>query len=183
MCLIRIEVISIISFEILCIIAKAIDCSYGGINLTGLEAIRKIGVSDRFQRGPMPCRHTVSDKMQKFSKYINDNYLPLTCGLYQRALNKVGSFNPEDVSEIASFPAGAALDFMLWSTGLDKIAKIRSVQIALTCDGARLSNTYGHVTVGWKTVDREAKYLGKPIADYQSLHHCYPIKSYIGKED
>ena len=76
----------------------------------------------------MPGRHTVADRMKDFNKHINENYLSLACRYYEKAAGEAITFDEEDVVEVASFDAKETLDFMLQCTGLDEVAKRRSVQ-------------------------------------------------------
>ena len=53
----------------------------------------------------------------------------------------------------------------------------------VTGDGASLTNELGHITVGYKLVDKRAKNSDNSAINYQSYYSCFPIRTVIAEEN
>ena len=91
------------------------------------------------------------------------------------------------------------LSYLIKIHGLSEICKERSIEVAITMDGAKLTKRISHMMAGIKIIDRDAK---DPISgeklisfhtdsdgtikyksgSYQSRSNCYPFLILIGKE-
>jgi len=101
-------------------VAKAIDSSTGGINLTGLESLRRAETLRKWDRGCLSSRTSVQRAQRELEDYMTSQ-LPISCWYDDSVQRKVVSFAPEDV-----------LRYMLRHYGLEEIAKTSSVEIAIT---------------------------------------------------
>jgi hypothetical protein len=72
---------------------------------------------------------------------------------------------------------------------LNNFAKIRSVEICLTIDGAPLDGHTGRVTIGFKICDKEAKcpisgkYIYSELKNMQSSKWAYLITMLLAKDN
>jgi len=156
------------------LLARAIDSSWGGLNLNGVEHLREfVEELERYERGCIPSRSTIQDRQRKLESYMSSTYMPYTCKYDDILKCEIASFKPQDV-----------LKFILKTFQLDERAKSHSVELAITEDGARLTNKYGHVSVGFKVVDKSARdpITKEFITDFQSVYLCFPVKTYLGPE-
>jgi len=92
-------------------------------------------------------------------------------------------YNEELDAEVASFDPLQLLAFIIKETGMHEYAKEGPIEIAITADGASLGNGIGHVTIGYKVVDKRATLPRRDkTPGFQSVYLCYPIMTIIGKE-
>jgi hypothetical protein len=119
-------------------VAKCIDKSYRGLNLSSLNAFRDLLQLDRYERGLIPCHTTVERAQNKLEQKMQ-TVVPYTI-----------EYNQEMKCEVGSFDYRKLLKFIIVHHGLHDYAlrgreQDEAIAIAITCDGARYvgsMNTY-----------------------------------------
>jgi len=148
------------------------DLNFAGCNYGALETIRKTEILKKNEQGVIPSSSSVRNACSKLENHMAVNYsLKINEDLLSPA-------------PYAGFDIEPLLRFILKLYKLDELATTSSVVIAVTADGAQFTNTLGHVTVGFKMVDERATdpYTGKLLSTFQSVNHCFPIKSVLAGE-
>ena len=156
-------------------LARAIDSSYGGMNLTALKSIRKVEPLQSYERGFFVSHTTVQRSQNELEKYMAQ-FIPIR-----------HYYDSRFGAEVATFDHKELLAFIIKHHGLHEHALAGSIEIAVTADGASLGNGQGHVTIGYKVVDKRATIphdiqTTGDASGFQSVNMCYPIRSVIGKE-
>jgi hypothetical protein len=88
-----------------------------------------------------------------------------------------------------SFDPQELFTYLIKHFCLSDVAKWRSVEIALTVDRAPPDDHTGHVTVGFKICDKEAKYpisgkyIFSELKNIQSSKWYYPIIMLLAKDN
>ena len=169
-------------------VLKAIDLHGGILNYKGYEALRSIESSTIFNcpnNNILPHYHRVKTLSKKIND-IADNIIPFT----SQVNNDI---------DIVSFDFKKMLLYLIKIHGLSEICKERSIEVAITIDGAKLTKRVSHMMAGIKIIDRDAKdpISGESLISFvtesdgtikyksgshQSRTNCYPFLILIGKE-
>jgi hypothetical protein len=158
------------------VIAKSMDIRFAGLNFQGLETVRTVQDLGRREQGVIPSPSTVRRDMSKLECYMRSEYGLFGISGLDSAKNEVMTTPPEPL-----------LRYLIKSYGLQDIAQVESIDMCITYDGAQLTKKVGHVTCGFKMCDSRSinPSTGSPIfegAGYQSVDHCHPVCSVVGKE-
>jgi hypothetical protein len=79
--------------------------------------------------------------------------------------------------------------YLVTHFGLAEKAKTGTVEFAITCDGAPLVDLTGHLTIGFKIVDKDdvcpisEKYIFHQLGNMQADKLCFPILMILVKDD
>ena len=163
-------------------VLKSMDLAInGGINFTGLEALRKVeGLGDH-QRGFLPSRASV----QRCAAQLHD------LGQDLIPFEKVDS----QLGEMHQFHYEKLVRFILKMFSLHELSLKESVELCITLDGAELTKDLCHLTFGLKVTDPRAidPRDGTPLAcqedgaygqffKVQSRNYCFVMKTLLGKD-
>jgi hypothetical protein len=155
-------------------IGKAIDRTFGGLNYVGYDTFRQTECLRTHEQGILPSVSSVKRDLMKLNNHM-DQFLKIEKSTYNSR-------------EIIGFYTESLVRFIIIKYGLHDIAIQDSIELALTMDGATLSDNMDHVTIGVKLADKRTidPVSGAPLFSndegYQSTSCCFPIKSYIGSE-
>jgi hypothetical protein len=160
------------------LLAKAMDLRYTGLNLQGLETIRKVQCGSRYQRGMIPSSTAVKKICSRLEDVMKTSF----------GIKPISSYDESIKAETISFDAESLLRFLLVKFGLEEVAKESSIEIAITADGAQFTNHVGHVTIGYKIIDSRARcpLTNSPLfveGGYQSVDNCFPIRTIMASEN
>ncbi len=109
-------------------------------------------------------------------------------------LNNIIPFHIEPDRETGKFEYRSYLEYLLSQYGLLGIVNdpntVESVQLAVTFDGGKVSRFLGHVTGGYKLVDKRCVdpktgnllFGENGVEKVQSHVHCFPIKVAFAKD-
>jgi len=143
-------------------------------NYETLETLRSIEGVERYEQGLIPSSSAVKRVARELENYA-DKHTPI---VYSESGD---GFEFSNYAEV--------LKMVFDAYGLSDLAKTRSIEIAVTLDGAKLDNKVSHVTAGFKLVDRDTKdpFTGLPIltgisSKVQSRSLCFILKSVIAKD-
>lgn len=143
------------------------------MNLTSLEGFRNIQELEKYEKGFIPSRQTVQRTQNKFTKFMSSR-VPFYHEYVEELSSEIAYFDPEQL-----------LEYLLEQYGLKETAMHDSVEIAVTADGATLMNDIGHVTIGYKIVDKRARLpesLRHLKDGFQSVNLCFPIRTIVSSE-
>jgi hypothetical protein len=166
-------------------IVKAMDISGFNLNLAGIEVLRRVDITGRYGRGMIPSKSTTLRSARKVEA-AEDSVCPFSMiGVGFRDNDDDG-----DIGEGFEFDAVKLTAILFDAFGLTDVARSRPVDLALTADGAQLTNTLSHVTAGFKFNDMAMRdpitkvplLLHGPDSLVQSRVLCFPLRSVIAKD-
>jgi hypothetical protein len=155
-------------------IARVVDLNHG-LNITGLEALRKIENLPKWARGFIMSSSAVKTVFRKVETVMKSE---MTTKQTQVAI---------DEGRDAQIIDGVELDiealcvYLINRWDLGEISKKRNVEIAITIDAAELDNETNHVTVGVKLCDKAIQCpvtkmrIFSELCNLQSDKWCFPI--------
>jgi len=163
-------------------VLRSIDLAInGGINFTGIEALRKAEELGSHQRGMLPSRGMVQ-KCAMELHVLGQELIP-----FERLSCPLG--------EMYKFHHEKMVRFILKAFSLHEIAQQESVELCITLDGAELTKDLCHLTFGIKVTDSRAidPRDGTPLAcqedgiygqlfKVQSRNYCFIMKTLLGKD-
>ena len=170
-------------------ILKAMDLAGFNLSLAGVEVLRRVDSTEKYSRGILPSEGSILRAARKVEANA-DALCPFK--MIGRAFedNNECSDASGDVGEGFEFDTIKTTKTLFDSFGLTADAKHRSVELALTCDGAQLTNTLSHVAVGVKfndmgmrdPVTKQPLFLHHPDALVQSRNWCFPYRVTVEKD-
>jgi hypothetical protein len=163
-------------------VLRSIDLAInGGINFTGVEALRKVEDLGSYERGFLPSRAMI----QLCAKQLHE------LGQHLIPFSKVDC----QLGEMYQFDYEKMVRFLLLHFSLHEYAKRGSVELCITLDGAELTKDLCHLTFGVKITDPRAidPRDGTPLAcqedgmyghlfKVQSRNYCFVMKTLLGKD-
>lgn len=156
-------------------VGKAMDRSFGGLNFEAYSIFRTIEGTAKGKHGMLPSSSSVKNSLKELNQYMDVEHFTFTQ-------------NYMDHGEVIGFDVEKMIRFIIQRYGLHDHAINGPVELAVTVDGAQLTNDIGHVTLGVKLVDPRCidPLTGENMfADgdgFQSVYCSFPIKSFVGKE-
>jgi ferredoxin-thioredoxin reductase catalytic subunit len=185
-------------------ILKAMDLAGFNLSLSGLEVLRRIDVGEaKYVRGILPSKSTMLRTARKLEAAAESHcpfqMLGRTVSIDQHAENEepdaaigiIGIDEEDDTfSEGFEFDATKVTKTLFEAFGLMNVAKERPVELALTSDGAQLTNTISHVAAGLKfndmalcnPISKMPMLLHEPESLVQSRNLCFPLRIVIAKD-
>ena len=177
-------------------ILKAMDLAGFNLSLAGLEVLRQVDVAGKYSRGLIPSKSTILRSARKVETMANE-FCPFKMigrtfeepnGLQDVANEHDGQDN--EVGEGFEFDVVKVTETLFDAFGLMNEAKRRSVELAITSDGAQLTNTISHVAAGLKFNDmalcdpftKQPLLLHGPDSLVQSRNLCFPLRIVIAKD-
>jgi len=163
-------------------VLRSIDLEInGGINYTGVEALRQIEELQKYQQGFLPCRTSIQKCAAEYHQ-LGQNLIQF---------EKVNS----DLGEIYQFHYEKLIRHILKTFRLDEIAQQESIELSITLDGAELTKDLCHLSFGVKITDPRAMEprVGTPlvyteegvlgnILRVKSRNYCFIMKTLLGKD-
>jgi hypothetical protein len=163
-------------------VLRSIDLAInGGINLTGLESLRKVEDLEDYQRGFLPSRTSVQNCAAELHA-LGQELIPI---------EKV----PCDLGEMYQYDYEKMVRYIIKVFSLHEIAQNESIELCITLDGAELTNDLCHLSFGVKVTDGRAinPRDGTPLAytqegvfgkifNVQSRNFCFIMKTLLGKD-
>jgi hypothetical protein len=164
-------------------ILKAMDVSGFNLSLAGVEVLRRVDASGKYERGIIPSKSTLL-RSARMVEAAADSHCPFS--MIGKVFRDVE--NDEDGFEFDAIKVTATL---FEAFGLMSEAKKRPIELALTSDGAQLTNTLSHVAAGLKfndmamcdPISRSPLLLHAPDSLVQSRNLCFPLRIVIAKDN
>ena len=140
-------------------ILKAMDLAGFSLSLAGLEVLRRVDVAGKYMHGIIPSKSTILRSARKVEAAAAA-FCPfkMVGGTFRdeegessntQQINEHGDSN-SDIGEGFQFEETIMTKTLFDSLGLTEVAKTRPVELALTSDGAQLTNNITHVSAGMK---------------------------------
>jgi len=163
-------------------VLRSIDLAInGGINYTGIEALRRVEDLQKHERGILPCRTSIQNCAAELHE-VGQNTIPF---------EKVNC----PLGEMYQFHYEKFIRHILKTFKLDIIAQRESIELCITLDGAELTKDLCHLSFGVKMTDPRAidPRDGTPLAfsqegvagnifKVQSRNYCFVMKTLLGKD-
>jgi hypothetical protein len=184
-------------------ILKSMDLAGFNLSLSGLEVLRRVDVgAGKFIRGILPSKSTMvrtARKVEEAAKSFCPFRMIGRCssasevgeGTAQEEQQQVVSVDEDDTfQEGFEFDCTRVTRTLFEAFGLMDVAKQRPLDLALTSDGAQLTNTVSHVAAGLKFNDMAMCHplskcpllLHVPGSLVQSRNLCFPLRIVIAKD-
>jgi hypothetical protein len=167
-------------------ILKAMDLAGFNLSLAGVEVLRHVETGDKkYCRGFLPSKSSIIRAARKVECNA-DQLCPFKMIGRTFDSNATGDFG-----EGIQFEVVKTLRTLLVSHGLLTQAKERSVELALTSDGAQLTHTISHIMAGVKLHDvglcdpftQHPMLLHSPYdCLVQSRNRCFPLRVTLEKD-
>ncbi len=177
---------------------KAMDVSGFNLSLAGVEVLRRVDASGRYARGIIPSKSTLL-RSARLVEATAENYCPFSMigqtfqGGKDENMDNTNTDGNHDsnIGEGFEFDAIKVTGTLFEAFGLMDEAKRRPVELALTSDGAQLTNTLSHVAAGLKFNDiamcdptsKSPLLLHAPDSLVQSRNLCFPLRIVIAKDN
>ncbi len=163
-------------------VLKAMDLSaVGGLNYNGIETLRIVECTEKYQRGILPARSSVQKTAYELHS-LGQQLIPFE--------QKASSYG-----EMYQYDFEFFLRYVLKVFNLDVIAETECVELSISLDGAELCDGICHITAGMKITDQRAidPFTGIPLSTVdnenfgrifsnQSRNYCFAMKSLLGKD-
>jgi hypothetical protein len=167
-------------------IMKAIDITGFNLSLAGIEVLRRLDVAGRYARGIIPSKSTILRSARKVEA-AGDSICPFS--MIGRGFRD--NDDDGDIGEGFEFDVVKVTATLFDAFGLTTVAKRQSIDLALTSDGAQLTNTLSHVAAGLKFNDmamcdpttKHPLLLHGPDSLVQSRNLCFPLRIVIAKDN
>ncbi|KAI2506034.1 hypothetical protein MHU86_8355 [Fragilaria crotonensis] len=178
-------------------ILKAMDISGFNLSLAGIDVLRRVDASERYERGIIPSKSTIL-RSARMVEAAADSFCPFS--MIGRGFRELSPENAaiqntnqdgDDFGEGFEFDAVKVTETLFEAFGLSKVAKLRPIEMALTSDGAQLTNTLSHVAAGLKFHDMAMRdpMTKSPLLLHgqdslvQSRNLCFPLCIVIAKDN
>jgi len=163
-------------------VLRSVDMAInGGINFTGVEALRQVENLGRYERGFIPGRSSIQRCAAELHQ-VGQEIIPFY---------KV----PSELGEMYQSHYEKMVRYVLKMFHLNEIAQHEQVELSITLDGAELTKDLCHLTFGIKVTDPRAidPRDGSPLAyqedgvfgnlfRVQSRNYCFVMKTLLGKD-
>ncbi len=124
-------------------VLKAMDLSaVSGFNYNGVETLRKVECTEKYQRGILPARSSVQKAAYELHS-VAQRHIP-----FERKQSAYG--------EMYQYNFEMFLRYVLKVFNIDVLAQKETMECSITLDGAELCNGISHITAGIKITDRRA---------------------------
>ena len=182
-------------------IVKAMDLAGFNLSLAGLEVLRRVDVTGRYARGIIPSKSTIL-RSARMVEAAGERYCPFSMigQTFQQnpenadvlnGCDSRGDANDDNFGEGFEFDAIKVTETLFDAFGLMNVAKTRPVELALTSDGAQLTNNLSHVAAGLKFNDMAMRdpltksplLLHAPDSLVQSRNLCFPLRIVIARDN
>ena len=167
------------------------DISGFNLSLSGIEVLRRVDATERYSRGIIPSKSTIL-RSARMVEAAAENHCPFSMiGRSFRDADTTEDDGDDDFGEGFEFDAVKLTSTLLDAFGLTGEAKHRPIELALTSDGAQLTNTLSHVAAGLKFNDMAMRdpmtksplLLHGPDSLVQSRNLCFPLRIVIAKDN
>jgi hypothetical protein len=180
-------------------ILKAMDLAGFNLSLAGLEVLRRVDVAGKYMRGIIPSKSTILRSARKVEaaaaafcpfKMIGRTFRDEESNNAQ--VNDHGdSDSDSNIGEGFEFNETIMTKTLFDSLGLTDVAKTRPVELALTSDGAQLTNNITQVSAGMKFHDmavcdpitKELLCFHDPDSLVQSRNNSFISRMVIGHDN
>ncbi|KAI2511868.1 hypothetical protein MHU86_2600 [Fragilaria crotonensis] len=171
-------------------ILKAMDVSGFKLSLAGIEVLRRVDMTSKYGRGILPSKSTIL-RAARMLEAEAERFCPFSMiGQTFQGVDKNNLNDGNDIGEGFEFDAIKVTKTLFEAFGLMEVAKRRAVDLALTSDGAQLTNTISHVAAGLKFNDmaicdpftKRPLLLHEPDSLVQSRNLCFPLRIVIAKD-
>ena len=161
-----------------------------------MEVLRRVDATGKYKRGIIPSKSTLL-RSARMVEAAAESYCPFTMigrtfqDVEDENVNSLDADGSDDeIGEGFEFDAVKVTATLFEAFGLTNVARRRAVELALTSDGAQLTNTLSHVTAGLKfndmamcdPVTKSPLLLHAPDSLVQSRNLCFPLRIVIGKD-
>lgn len=174
-------------------ILKAMDVAGFNLSLAGIEVLRRVDVTEKYARGILPSKSSLL-RTARMLEAAAEAFCPFTMigQTFQGIDDENSNIDQDnDIGEGFEFDAIKVTKTLFEAFGLMEVAKSRAVELALTSDGAQLTNSISHVAAGLKFNDmglcdpltKHPLLLHEPDSLVQSRNLCFPLQIVIAKDN
>jgi hypothetical protein len=171
-------------------ILKAMDIAGFNLSLAGIEVLRKVESSEKYNRGIISSKSSILRCARKLEAFA-DTICPFKMigRTFTNDLDGDDDDDAENIGEGFEFDAVKMTATLFKAFGIMDDARHRPVYLAQTSDGAQLMHTISHVAAGLKFIDIAIRdpVTGLPLFLHdvfgQSRNLCFPVRIVIAKDD
>jgi hypothetical protein len=153
---------------------KAMDFHGATLSYSGIEVIRTVETKyEKYVQGTTLACSASMKRMANDIELIADKHVPFSLKYL------------EGVGEYIEFDAAQVIRHAIIACDLEQDAKVRTISVSDSIDGAQLSKHLGHVCYGIKIIDRKScdPTSRKKAGGLQSRDQVFPVVILIGKEN